>query len=971
MAELPKSLKSFWAKTGLEDNKAQGLSLAQHMLDSATVARYLWRNWVSEGSKNLLAQKLSLTSEDTEAFVAWVVGTHDIGKASPEFAGQLDSRNDQELLVYRQRIEDCGYTFPMDLTNVQGRCPHSQYSQSIITAWLQNLAEDDECEVAQSIAHISGAHHGIPGQYVKSPNGDRYDEQLLAYVTQQEDYDNWAVAWDQLLTFIAEEMGAGQSIMRLLNGKSLAPEVQFFLTGLTIMSDWIASNPDFFPYEEGQDQNNRMHSGFEALNLSNPWKPENLDGLTPEQIYSQRFGWGDDLILRPMQKTVVEAARSLTDGGLICIEAPMGQGKTEAGLVAAEILAHQAGKNGIMFAAPTQATANALFDRIDDWTQKAAAQSETVSMYLAHSKNQLKKEFADKRFTNVRTYESHEKELGIANVIAHQWFSKKKGILSSFVVGTVDQVLMMALASRHVMLRHLGLSEKVVVIDEVHAYDAYMNVYLENALKWLGRMKVPVILMSATLPAAARQKLMKAYSREFNPIEGIKAKRQRAAAEAAHVSAEIDLSYPVIHTVSSAQHGVPQKWDIEQPTEQKPFSLRAIDDSYVELDRVLSPVETEGGCVAIICNTVGRAQEVYEHLQNTFSSDELILVHSRFISLDRVNQETELVEKLGKKSRRGRGRPHRFIVVGTQVIEQSLDVDFDVMITDHAPVDLVLQRIGRLHRHERDGERPAPFERPICYVRGVDELGAENSTPVFSSVAELIYDKAILLSSYAQLMPFFEGDALHIPADISRTVQGAYSEEPFLPESWMEAWDEAIAERRRKAVESEKKAGGYSMNPNDKKMMFDFFEKVALSSKDADEVIAQAKVRDTEDTLEVIVVQSDDASTYRPLHTDYADAVFERDALEKPDWKLANVLAGSTIRLPYQFADKGWSSENNPLDKALSELEEDMFSAWQKHYLLKGQLALVLDQNCERVLAGKKIRYSRELGLQVLNDEIA
>lgn len=652
----------------------------------------------------------------------------------------------------------------------------------------------------------------------------------------------------------------------------------------------------------------------------------------------------------------------------------MGQGKTEAGLVAAEIFAHASGKNGLMFAAPTQATADALFDRVADWGKKAAHGNDTVSMFLGHSKSSLNENFQKMRFAKIHINDGEKDAEDRAQVIAHQWFSRKKGVLSNFVVGTVDQVLMMALASRHVMLRHLGLGEKVVVIDEVHAYDAYMNVYLENALEWLGRMRAPVVLMSATLPGAARQKLMQAYARGLGvrkragrPVRG----RRGGVPRAAQTSIDsVDLAYPVIHTVSAESAGVPKKWEVEQPKEQKAFALALIDDSFAELDRVLSPVEVDGGCVAIICNTVGRAQEVYEHLQASFASHELMLVHSRFIARDRVKNEKKLVEALGKGHRAGTGRPQRFVVVGTQVIEQSLDIDFDVMVTDHAPVDLVLQRMGRLHRHDREGERPAHCATPVCYVRGVEELATEQVAPDFPDSAGFIYDESILLASYAQLMPYFAGRELQIPADMSGLVQGAYADSAVVPEGWAGAYAEAVQKRDEKQALSRRKAEGYAIRPaSDAEFMSDFFRQSEIRS-DADELKAEAKVRDTDDTLEVLVVQSDDEGpnyqTYRPLDEEYAGLSFEVDALEKPDWKLAHVLAGSSIRLPYQFSDNGKPEKHNPFDKALTDLEQNLFSAWQKHYLLKGQLVLVLNRDMECELAGRKLRYSKEFGLQVL-----
>lgn len=969
---LSAGAQTFWAKTGQEESPATGMSLAQHMLDSSQVAHYLWENWLSDGSKQWIQKSLNLEEAEAQALVSWLVGTHDIGKASPEFAGQLDARQNIDLLVYRQRIEDAGYDFMLDLTKVTDRCPHSRYSYSIIRHWLaQKYPAVSETSV-NSLAQVSGSHHGKPA----AAYAEGRDTELVQRVLQDTKFKNWLEAWDELLSFIERTTEAGHAILKALENGGLKPDLQFFITGLTIMCDWIASNPDYFPYGQVTHQETRPQEAFEKLNLSQPWQPEDLSALSPEEIYSSRFSLPPGATLRPMQKVVVEAARSLQSTGLMCIEAPMGQGKTEAGLVAAEILAHTTGKNGLMFAAPTQATADALFDRVADWGRKAAHGNETISMFLGHSKSNLNENFSRMRFAGIHADEGRKGHQEEARVIAHQWFSRKKGVLSNFVVGTVDQVLMMALASKHVMLRHLGLGEKVLVIDEVHAYDAYMNVYLENALEWLGRMQAPVILMSATLPGVARQKLMQAYARGLGfrkskpgVVPARRSRRGGAAKVSQPVVESVDLSYPVIHTVSIENAGEPRKWEIEQPKEQQEFSLRLIDDSFAELDSVLAPLENNGGCAAIICNTVSRAQEVYEHLQGIFAPHELMLVHSRFIARDRVKNEKVLVEALGKKSRAGAGRPERFVVVGTQVIEQSLDIDFDVMITDHAPVDLVLQRMGRLHRHDRAGERAPHHLDPVCYVRGVQELGTENAVPVFTESAEKIYDRSILLSSYAQLMPHFEGKKLQIPADISALVQGAYSAQASVPEGWAETYAEAVQEWKSKEAESRRKAGAYSMRPGSGiDYLCDFFGEKGVMG-DADELKSQAKVRDTDDTLEVLVVQSDDGGqTYRPLGDEYVDLMFEADALEKPDWKLANVLAGSSIRLPYQFADKGWAPNKNPFDLALKALETNQFSAWQQHHLLKGELVLLLDTNMECSLAGYRLRYSQELGLEVLRE---
>lgn len=960
--QLSPQARSFWAKTGVATNDfgeeiETGMELPQHMLDSACVAGYLWDNWISEGSKKWLKESLDVDETDARSLVCFLVGTHDIGKATPEFAGQLDSRGNPDLAQYRQKIVDAGFEFSLDLEKPDNRCPHSTYSQTIIEGWLVSkyLLEDEwELENVQKLAHVSGSHHGV----TSSPHSSgRNDGRLINLISDEPKWRNWQQTWDELLTFIMQFTGAEEVLGRIVQSdRGLSLESQFFITGLTIMSDWIASNPEFFPYGPVNSQEERVQKAFEEFHLPQSWKPESFEELSAEEIYKYRFGWDGDIQLRPMQKVVVDAAKSMPTGGLICIEAPMGQGKTEAGLVSAEILAAHAGKNGVMFAAPTQATANSLFTRVARWAENAAGGLDAVSMYLGHSKQNLNKDFQRMRYARIKTYEDLPDEKRKSTAYVHSWFSRKKGLLSTMVVGTIDQVLMMGLASRHVMLRHLGLGEKVVIIDEVHAYDAYMNIYLKTALYWLGKMRAPVVLMSATLPSNVRENLLKEYARGL----GIRRKKKFL----------IDSSgtdYPVVHTLCAEEKGRAQKWDVEQPVETQKFSLQVMGDSFEELDSILSVLEGDGGCAAVICNTVARAQDAYNHLLGLgiYSSDEVMLVHSRFIALDRTEMEEKLISKLGKEATRGNGRPHRFVVVGTQVIEQSLDIDFDVMVTDHAPVDLVLQRMGRLHRHERD-DRPNPLKEPKCYVRGVEELGAETQVPVFPKAANFIYAESILLSSYAQMMPYFEGKTLEIPTHISEMVQGAYSALPQLPESWVEYWEHVESKRLDKEQNSQVAAKGtalikrYATNI----VLYDLSE----TREERKEQRAEAKVRETDDTLEVIMIEQVDAESYRPLGNAYKDSVFPLHGLDKPEHKLAEALAGSTIRLPYQFADKTWNDRNN-FDLALAELEENKIDSWQKHFLLEGQLALILDSNGETNLCGYTLRYSKELGLQVISEE--
>ena len=982
---------TLWAKTGSEETPSRGLSLPQHMTDAGSVAAELWDKWLSPGTKQRIMELLNLTQDEAKSFACWVAATHDMGKATPEFAGQLDSRGKEELRVFRDRIEEHKFNFPLHLTTPPAgtRCPHSTYSQSIIIKLLTERYTDD-VETAKTIASIAGAHHGVPAEY--------FPETGRACAIFEGLNDKWHQAWQELFEMTLEQTGADQVLKKLMSGTKIPVSVQLYLTGLVIMADWIASNPEYFPMGtfSVEAQHGRLNQGWEALGLEHPWAAH-IENSDTSDLYSSRFSW-ENPTLRPMQEVVVEAARSMKGGGMMCIEAPMGQGKTEAGLIAAEILAQETGRSGLAFAAPTQVTSNALFDRVKAWAQGPAGGSEPHTMFLGHAKNQQQDSFRYLQradiFDSEADVEGKQSIRPNTSVARHSWIGgRKRGILSTFVVCTIDQILMMALQSRHVMLRHLGLGSKVVIIDEVHAYDAYMGVYLKEALYWLGQMNAPVILMSATLPAHVRTSLMESYAEGLEIQDSTEWDFDDDFDSEDVTGPSLDLDYPVIHTLTAEDGYTPRKWQVtapeEQvtaPEEQVTISIRQIGDEFTDFDKVLEPLESGHGCAAVICNTVGRAQNAYEHLRAKFGAD-VMLTHSRFTSKHRAEKEADLVSQLGKGAHRGDGRPERLIVVGTQVIEQSLDLDFDVMVTDFAPVDLVLQRLGRLHRHERDdSERPSEYRSPICYVRGVEIFGSETQVPEFPKGSRSVYEPAILLSSYAQLLPYFDGKALRIPANMSELVQKAYEDTPKYPDAWNDAYQEAREEFNKNWETAERRAQSYLLKhpgAQTQTVMADVMNNY-INTKNgtlSEDQIGEARVRDSDASLEVIaIVVERDGDGYIDRYRTIPSATRKNQDIdwhnakdpEEPTKPLAFELLASAIRLPYQYSDSPKNRVNGQLrfDAAIEELEDERIDSWQKSFMLAGELILPFELQdsgfYEVKLVDYLLRYSPELGLEAI-----
>jgi CRISPR-associated endonuclease/helicase Cas3 len=325
-----------------------------------------------------------------------------------------------------------------------------------------------------------------------------------------------------------------------------------------------------------------------------------------------------------------------------------------------------------------------MFDRVDEFLSANAGKK---NLMLLHGKAALNKRFERLKYA-ARVYDDEKRP---SAVVAEEWFAanKKHGLLAPYGVGTIDQALLAVLQTKHVFVRLFGLAGKCVILDEVHAYDAYMTTLMERLLRWLAALDCPVVLLSATLPRDKRLKLLRAYAGDDLP------------------EAE-DVSYPRLTSVA-----------VGRPPEVRhlqadPDRARTIKPGWMDegnLVETLRQALADGGCAAVIRNTVGLAQNTYLQLRDALKAHgiDVELFHARFPFGRRREIEDAVLKRFGKNG--GPAERNQRVLVATQVVEQSLDLDFDVMISDVAPVDLVLQRAGRLHRHTR-GQRPRGVNEP-------------------------------------------------------------------------------------------------------------------------------------------------------------------------------------------------------------------------------------------------------------------
>ncbi|MGW7071831.1 CRISPR-associated helicase Cas3' [Streptomyces sp. NPDC054855] len=953
-------VRSVWAK---HDRDTDGwLPLWRHMGDSAAVAGLLWDEWLPVSVRALMAEALPGGANDARSLVVWLAAVHDIGKATPAFACQVDQLADE---MRRQGLE---MRTRRQIGADRAMAPHALAGQVLLAEWLEERHGWSARQSGQFTV-VAGGHHGVPPEHGQV--ADLFDRPHLLR-TPGSSAKLWRRVQEELLEACAEEYGVRERLEAWQTVKVSQP-VQVLLTAVVIVADWIASNPDLFPYfpQETRTGEERIAAAWQGLRLPAPWRAEEPAG-TAREVFASRFDLPPGAKARPVQEAAVRLAREMPAPGLMIVEAPMGEGKTEAALAVAEIFAARSGAGGVFFALPTMATGNAMFPRLLAWLDLLPAQEGAQrSVLLAHSKAALNDEYAQlmrssrQRIAAVdvdgevgRWRPSDETRSAPAELVAHAWLrGRKKAMLSSFVAGTVDQLLFAGLKSRHLVLRHLAVAGKVVVIDEAHAYDTYMSVYLDRVLSWLGAYRVPVVVLSATLPSARRRQLAEAYAGAGGKTDG-----------AAGGFEEVDgaTAYPLLTAVTPGQDPVVE--GTAASSRGGDVHLERLDDDQRVLAERLAAELVGGGCVLVVRNTVRRVLETAQFLREHFGDQAVTVAHSCFVDVDRAAKDADLLARFGPPEKAGGRRPAGpHIVVASQVAEQSLDVDFDLLVTDLCPVDLMLQRMGRLHRHQRgigQAKRPERLRAARCWVTGVDWSG-QVPVPVRGSVA--VYGPYALLRSAAVLLPHLEGARrpVRLPGDISPLVQGAYGEAPVGPAAWADAFTVAGERHAKHRAEQAGRAEVFRLDEVGRPGR-PLIGWITAGVGDADDTRAgRAQVRDSKESLEVVVVQRRaDGSLATLPWLAKGQGGLELPTDRPPTAAAARAAASCGLRLPIQF------SHADVMDRAIAELEDLYVPAWQgkDSHWLAGQLILALDADCQTSLAGFALRYSPSDGLEVSSD---
>ena len=535
-----------------------------------------------------------------------VAAVHDVGKCSPTFVRKLVN-----VAISSINVESLSFIIPEDDPSLEKTWGgHSGVSQIA----LKHL------NVGKYIPEIAGQHHGF------TPPVDAYLANDAVF---------GGPTWQEQRSLLVESLKLHFGVeFPALEGDAQARAI----AGLTCVADWIGSGKHF---ENPNDDWLPLVST--SVSDAGFTRPIIRRGLTFKDI----FGFAEP---RPAQNLLIKNGYK---SGVHIMEAPMGIGKTEAALYCAYLAMSEYDATGIYFALPTQVTSNAIYRRFNAFLSNVIDGSPEA--YLLHGAAWL----VDKV------------EMGAAARPGGSWFdSKKRGLLAPFAVGTVDQALMAAMNVKHGFVRAFGLAGKVVILDEVHTYDAYTGTILDSLISLLSSLNCTVIILSATLSTSRRNLLLN---------------RTTSSTE-----------YPL---VCSAMLDMPVEVEgLEmRDTHHITTSLVSTDsDSFTEaLNRA-----TLGEQVLWVENTVGEAQVAYKELVYLASGKdiELGLIHSKFTQQDRTEREEYWVAQYGKAGYQTRGNKGR-ILVGTQVLEQSLDIDADFLVTRFCPTDMLLQRMGRLWRH--------------------------------------------------------------------------------------------------------------------------------------------------------------------------------------------------------------------------------------------------------------------------------
>lgn len=707
----------YWGKS--TDDDSYHLS-PYHCLDVAAVAAAWW-------DTSATIRRSFCRNEDEEQVRAWLLffcSLHDYGKFDLRFQlkdkptfrslyGELDGTLPSEKDIKAYWHGEAGlYWLRKDIVALYGSpdCGGGLFfDEEVPEHWN---AWKEWCEA------VSGHHgHVKSSEYVSNAEFSSLVDEHYSQI------DHTArVAW----LYVLEKLFLKPANLSLT---SQPPKASPLLAGFCSVADWLGSrcdNDNFSPLPTPKD----LQVYFAEKLSADAQRVLKLAGIVGQAKPFSGVGalLPVDKNPRPLQ-LLTESLPS--EPAVTIIEGPTGTGKTEAALARAWGLVDAGFADSIIFALPTQATANAMFGRLE----KAATVlfADSPNLLLAHGYAKQNEAFASlKKRSRLEDGEEQDGWVKCSEWLAE---SRKRVFLGQIGVCTIDQVLISVLPVRHRFVRGFGVGRSVLIVDEVHAYDAYMYGLLEEVLRQQKASGGSAILLSATLPAGQKEKLFSAWGAELEADES--------------------PPYPLISS-AAGKKVIPYPLPEGTPQEKVTVQLESmrVADMAPDADLIsrLIAAAGKGAQVAVICNLVDVAQSLYERLMEGAKGlpIEVDLFHARFRFLDRQGKEAGVIGNFGPGGDRSKGR----ILVTTQVVEQSLDVDFDWLVTQLCPVDLLFQRMGRLHRHaENDATRPIEFNKRRCTVLLPTGKDYEGTGVVYANTRVLWRTEQLLLDTQEVSFP--------------------------------------------------------------------------------------------------------------------------------------------------------------------------------------------------------------------------
>lgn len=687
-------------------SKTSGKSIVAHLIDVASVCEVLVNKGYFKNIASRFCKKAGVSEKDFKSYVTWCCAFHDIGKLHPDFQQNiLENASYDEKGAYECMIQEHNL-----LNKSYEKCRHEVVSSHFLKQHFvkNNLYCDNSNPRRSKIEpHLEDALQIVGMHHQGKDKNYAKKENPL---------------WEEARMFVYEKLSSIYPYKKV----EFPREYRYaaFLLALSIVntSDFIGSKEDFFsfnvnlPGEIDTYRTKVKENAYNVLEKSGLLYHEG-DSLNFEALFPNIKE------KRPMQLEALESFDFVKNNArFVIVEDVCGSGKTESGLSLCNAMSNSS--HGLYAALPTHATSSAMLPRVRDYIEAIGSP------------------YKPELFTSKARYVENEPSLEQDEMDA--WLNNNYHKMSyPYGVGTIDQLLRGVRKEKYGLIRLFGVLSKTVLLDEIHSYDSYMLRIIEMFLSYCNIFDTPVVMMSASLDKDTKKRLVKAISGlDYEPLDG----------------------YPLV-TYGTNNEIIQKKIECwHEPYERRYKMLPFLNDVGKIASHVCELSSQYGGCIGVVCNLVNDSILVYKKLKETLPKDvELILYHSKFYDSEKEAKTQEIIKKLGKNREH---RPSKCVVVSTQILEQSIDIDFDILCTEISPIDSLIQRMGRLWRHSSKGtiRECTKIDTPLFVYSSKDDDYGKHS--------KFVYKGNVLKETNDVLC---EKSSICIPNDIRKIVDKVYA----------------------------------------------------------------------------------------------------------------------------------------------------------------------------------------------------